>query len=202
MLPGTSKPIHKLFMSDLLNDEQLLRAMADGEHEALEQLYSRYWQHLYIAAYNILKNKAACEDIVQEAFLQLWQRREKLDIKISLQSYLFSVVRYTVFKYIKKEQAHSRVFTNIEERLHYITPEDIVVEKNIRSQLAGIVNSLPEKCREIYILSREEQLSHHEIANRLNISTKTVENHITIALKKIRFGIARLTVVFFLTSFF
>jgi RNA polymerase sigma-70 factor (family 1) len=202
LLPGTFKPIHKLFMPDLLNDEQLLRAMASGDHEALEQLYSRYWQHLFIAAYNVLKNKAASEDIVQEAFLQLWQRREKLDIKTSLEAYLFSVVRYTVFKYIKKEQAHSQVFKNLEERLHYITPEDIVVEKNIRSQLAGIVNTLPEKCREIYILSREEQLSHHEIATRLNISTKTVENHITIALKKIRFSIARMTVFFFFISFF
>jgi RNA polymerase sigma-70 factor (ECF subfamily) len=189
-------------MADLLNDEQLLRAMAGGEHEALEQLYSRYWQHLFTAAYNVLKNKAACEDIVQEAFLQLWQRREQLDIKTSLEAYLFSIVRYTVFKYIKKEQAHSRVFKNLEERLHYITPEDIVVEKNIRSQLAGIVNSLPGKCREVYILSRDEELSHHEIATRLNISTKTVENHITIALKKIRFGIARVTGVLFIISIF
>lgn len=189
-------------MSDFINEKQLLRAMAQDERGALEQLYTRYWQHLFMAAYNVLKNKAACEDIVQETFLQLWQRRKSLDIQTSLEAYLFSMVRYTVFKYIKKEQTHSHVFEALEDRLHYITPEDIVVEKNIRSQLTGIVNSLPEKCREIYRLSREEQLSHHEIATRLNISTKTVENHITIALKKIRFGITRMTGIFFFISLF
>ena len=187
-------------MRDMTNDEQLLRAIAMGNTEALEQLYARYWQHLFTAAYNVLKNKAVCEDIVQEAFLQLWQRRETLDIKTTLQAYLFSVIRYSVFKHIKKEQSHSQAFQHLPERLHYITPEEIVIEKNIRSQLAVIVNSLPEKCREIYLLSREEQLSHNEIASLLNISPKTVENHITIALKKIRFGIARMTGIFFLLN--
>lgn len=189
-------------MPDLFNEKQLLCAMANDEPGALEQLYTRYWQQLFMAAFNVLKNKAACEDIVQEAFLQLWQRRKALTIHTSLEAYLFTIVRYTVFKYIKSEQSHSQVFENLQERLQYITPEDIVVEKNIRSQLTGIVNSLPEKCREIYLLSREEQLSHHEIATRLNISTKTVENHITIALKKIRFNITRMTGLFFLLSFF
>lgn len=187
-------------MRDMTNDEQLLRAVAMGNAEALEQLYVRYWQHLFTAAYNVLKNKAICEDIVQEAFLQLWQRRETLDIQTTLQAYLFSVIRYSVFKHIKKEQTHSQVFQHLPERLQSITPEDIVVEKNIRSQLAIIVNSLPEKCREIYLLSREEQLTHNEIASRLNISTKTVENHITIALKKIRFGMARMTSLFILLN--
>jgi RNA polymerase sigma-70 factor (ECF subfamily) len=189
-------------MPDFKTDEQLLRAMARGEHVALELLYTRYWQHLFMAAYNVLKNKSASEDIVQEAFVQVWQRREKLDIQTSLQAYLFSIIRYSVFRYIKKEQAHSQVFENLEDRLQYITPEDIVVEKNIRSQVATIVNGLPEKCREIYILSREEQLSHNEIATRLNISTKTVENHITIALRKIRFNIARMAGIFFFIIIF
>jgi RNA polymerase sigma-70 factor (ECF subfamily) len=189
-------------MADLKTDEQLLRAIAHSEHEALELLYTRYWQQLFMVAYNVLKNKSACEDIVQEAFLQIWQRRQKLDIQTSLEAYLFSMIRYSVFRYIKKEQAHSQVFENLEDRLHCITPEDIVVEKNIRSQLAVVVNSLPEKCREVYILSREEHLTHHEIANRLNISTKTVENQITIALKKIRFSITRMTGIFFFISFF
>ena len=188
-------------MSDTTNDELLLRAVAMGNAEALEQLYVRYWQQLFTAAYNVLKNKAICEDIVQEAFMQLWQRREKLAVQTSLQAYLFSVIRYSVFKHIKKEQSNSQVFQHLPERLHYITPEDIVIEKNIRSHLAVIVNGLPEKCREIYLLSREEQLSHHEIASRLNISTKTVENHITVALKKIRFGMARMTGLFLLLNF-
>lgn len=189
-------------MADLNTDKQLLRAIAHGEHVALELIYTRYWQRLFMVAYNVLKNKSACEDIVQETFVQIWQRRQKLDIQTSLEAYLFSMIRYSVFRYIKKEQAHSQVFENLEERLHSITPEDIVVEKSIRSQLAVVVNSLPEKCREVYILSREEHLTHHEIANRLNISTKTVENQITIALKKIRFSIARMTNVFLFISFF
>lgn len=187
-------------MPESFNDEQLLHAIARGEHDALEQLYARYWQGLFIAAYNILRNKTACEDIVQEVFVQLWQRRAAIRIHTSLEAYLYTAVRYSVFKHIKEEEAHSRVFKNLPERLQYATPEDIIIEKNIRSQLAFIVNNLPEKCREVYLLSREEHLSHHEIATRLNISTKTVENHITIALKKIRYGITRMAGLFFLFS--
>ena len=189
-------------MADLNTDEQLLQAIAHGEHVALDLLYSRYWQRLFMAAYNVLKNKSACEDIVQEAFVQIWQRRQQLNIQTSLEAYLFSMIRYSVFRYIKKEQAHSQVFENLHERVHSITPEDIIVEKNIRSQVAVVVNSLPQKCREVYILSREEHLTHHEIANRLNISTKTVENQITLALKKIRFSIARMTGIFMFINFF
>ncbi len=172
--------------------------MASGDKHALVALYRLYWQRLFLSAYNILKDKAACEDIVQETFLQLWQRRETLDIHHSAEAYLFSVIRYSVFRHIKKERVRAEVFEQLTARLYNATPEDIVTEKNIRHQVAGVVETLPDKCREVYRLSREEHLSHREIAARLNISTKTVENQLTIALKKIRFTVSRVAGFFFL----
>ncbi len=184
-------------MSVVYNDMELLRAMASGDKNALVLLYHRYWQRLFLAAHNVLKDKAACEDIVQEAFLQLWQRRETLQVHTSLEAYLFSTIRYSVFHYIKKERARAGVFEQLTSRLYNATPEEIVTEKNIRVRVADVVEALPDKCREVYRLSREEQLSHREIADRLNISTKTVENQLTIALKKIRFTMARIAGIFF-----
>jgi len=184
-------------MHALTEDAVLLPAIARGDKNAFEQLYHNYWHHLFLAAYNVLKDKAVCEDIVQEVFLQVWNRRESIRIESSLEAYLFSMVRYSVFRHIKKEKAGcSRLFEQLGSRLYNATPEDITIEKNIHSHIAGAVNSLPEKCREIYRLSREEQLSHHEIATRLNISTKTVENHISIALKKIRFTMTKIAGLF------
>ena len=185
----------------IVNDDmELLRAMAAGDKNALVQLYHRYWQRLFMAAWNILKDKAACEDIVQEAFLQLWQRRATLEIQHSPEAYLFTVIRYQVFHHIKKERVRAGVFGQLSSRLYNATPEDIVTEKNMRLRVADAVEALPDKCREVYRLSREEQLSHKEIATRLNISTKTVENHLTIALRKLRVtvsGIAGLLFFFF-----
>ncbi|MBS1563488.1 MAG: RNA polymerase subunit sigma-70, partial [Bacteroidetes bacterium] len=92
-------------MSAVHNDMELLRAMARGDNNALVELYHRYWERLFTAAYNILKDKAPCEDMVQDAFLQLWQRRETLEIHTSVEAYLFTLIRYSVFHYIKKERA-------------------------------------------------------------------------------------------------
>jgi RNA polymerase sigma-70 factor (family 1) len=183
-------------MHALTEDAVLLCAIAQSDIHAFEQLYHRHWHHLFIAAYNVLKDKAACEDIVQEVFLQVWKRRETIHIETTLEAYLHSIVRYSVFRHIKKEQVGSRLFEQLTSRMYNATPEDITIEKNIHSHIAGAVSNLPVKCREIYRLSREEQLTHHEIATRLNISTKTVENHISIALKKIRFTITKMAGLF------
>jgi RNA polymerase sigma-70 factor (ECF subfamily) len=179
---------------------ELLHAMAGGDNDALVKLYHRYWQRLFMAAYNILKDKAPCEDMVQEIFLQLWQRRETLEVHTSVEAYLFSIIRYKVFYHIKKERVRAGLFDQLTGRLYNATPEDIATEKNILKEVAHVVEALPDKCRQVYRLSREEQLSHREIAERLNISTKTVENQLTIALRKIRFTMARITIFIFLIS--
>jgi RNA polymerase sigma-70 factor (ECF subfamily) len=187
----------------LAQDEKgLLHRLKDGDEAALTLLYKAHWQPLFLAAYNILKDKRACEDIVQELFLQLWLKRETLDVKISLQAYMATAVRYQVFHYIRKAAKAPVLSKQMEENNFAVSSDETLLQNDVRKQVAEAVAELPEKCRLIYTLSREEQLSHKEIATLLNISTKTVENQLTIALRRVRHHLEYCTITKLLLLFF
>ena len=179
------------------DEKLLLQLLAKGNEDALAEIYRHLWKSLFVSSYNILKDKAACEDIIQDIFLQLWLKRETLVIKESLDAYLHSAARYQVFRYIKNNSGREIFFESLEERVTAPSPENDLQQKEISEIINTVVNTLPEQCRTIYKLSREQQLSHKEIASQLNISTKTVENQITIALRKLRASIGKITSFFF-----
>lgn len=176
-------------MSDSLpykNDDKLLLLLADGNEEALKYIYEKYWQRMFMSAYQILKDREACEDIIQEIFIQLWQRRESITITSSLAAYLFAATKYQVFHHIRKSADRPALFEGLEDRFLSEAPDIPFYAKELQQMINAAVDSLPEKCREIYKLSREQQLSYKAIAGQLQISTKTVENQISIALRKLR----------------
>lgn len=169
-------------------DTVLVGRLRNGDDVALTELYNLYWQMLFVSCYNILKNKELCEDIIQDVFMNIWHNREKLEIKISLKGYLYACVRYQVFNQFRKnkDKIHVEFFDNLDQRFQYATPETEMMHNELLQQISFIVETLPEKCQMVYKLSREENLSHKAIAEHLNISTKTVENHISKALQVIR----------------
>ncbi len=176
-----------------LHELELLTKLRGGEADALTAIYHLYAEKMLSSAYNLLKDRAACEDIIQETFLSLWQKRESLEITTSLEGWLFTATRYQVFKVIRKGRVTEPLFEGLETRIWgEPSAENLLYQKELQSRLKGIVDSLPERCREIYRLSREEQLSHKEIAQRLSISTKTIEFQITVALKRIRLSLGEL----------
>ena len=166
------------------HQKDLLCCLAEGDQTALASIYHEYWQPLFISAYNILKDRKACEDIVQEIFLHLWLKRAHLQVRESLKVYLLAATRYQVFRHIRKAAVRGE-FELLEERLTAL-PDDLLLLKDLVRMVDEVVAGLPQKCRIVYQLSREESLSHKEIADRLNISIKTVENQITIALRRLR----------------
>jgi len=172
----------------LHTDEVLLNRLRNNDENALTELYNRYWNPVYLYTYNVLRDKEVCKDIVQDLFMDLWKRREKLHITSTFKSYLFSSARYQIFAQIRKKEKSlgSHLFENLDQRLHYNSPESEYLYQELVQRISTTVESLPQKCREVYTLSREEQLSHAEISQFLDISTKTVENHITKALKVLR----------------
>ena len=174
--------------SDFNQDLILIDRLRNGDESALTELYNKFWQSLFVSAYNVLKDKELCEDIIQDIFMNIWHNREKLEIHISLKGYMYACARYQVFNQFKKnkDKIHVELFDDIDKRFQHTTPETQLMHEELVQQINTIVDTLPEKCQLVYKLSREEQLSHKEIAERLGISTKTVENHITKALQTIR----------------
>lgn len=169
------------------SDEKLLYLLQEGNERALEVIVLKYWEALYITAFKILDDRHSCEDVIQEIFIKIWQNREKLKVSYSLKAYLFASTRYEVYRQVKlhiqrQESIELGHFNSIEK----YNPHNKLEYDELLSSIEKIVNNLPERCREVYLLSREERLSHKEISLRLKISTKTVENHITIALGRLR----------------
>ena len=174
-----------------ISDEEFLRRMQEEDDQsALEYLYERYRQELFVSAYKLLKDKEQCEDILQEVFVDLWLKRKERHVSGAVRNYLFSMVRYQVFKEIRKGSARPELYEDISERIVYgqssHSSNTPIEYKELWNALQDAIHTLPERCREVYVLSKEKQLSHKEIASKLNISTKTVENQLLKSVKFLR----------------
>lgn len=173
---------------DSYSDEQLFELLCQDNREAFDEIYSRYWDKLYVYTAKAIKDKEAAKDIIQEIFVSLWLRRDSLKNNDSLSGYLFTAARFKGITYIQSNLKKSSFEPALIE--HFTGRQDSLNEQLAAKELNTIVNDeirkLPEKMREIYILSRKEQLSHKEIAEKLQISDKTVKKQISNALKLFR----------------
>lgn len=181
-------------------DAQLVTLLCSGDHAAFTEIYNRYWERMLYMAGIKYGSVAMAEEIVQEIFLDLWNRREQLQIEKSLGAYLAVAVKYKVIN----AQAKSRKEISLQnEAIQKIEPAENPVEEWVRFQelrqmISEGINKLPERCRITYQLSREEGLTLKEVASRLNITEKAVEANITRALKLLRTSIKHFLFSFFL----
>jgi RNA polymerase sigma-70 factor (ECF subfamily) len=169
----------------LLSDDRLIALIQENDLVAFERIYNKYWSKLYLSAYNILRDRQVSEDITQEVLVNLWMKRANLQVT-SLNAYLYTSVRYQVFNIIRSGKVRADLFNHLEELFSNNGGEDILSEKDINRLLEQGIAELPEKCRQIFIMSRKEHLSTKEIAERLGIAPKTVENQLTVALNRLR----------------
>ncbi|MFI1745612.1 RNA polymerase sigma-70 factor [Thalassobellus sediminis] len=168
-------------------DNEIIQGLKKDDKRALTKLYDIYWKPLFISSYNLLKDKEVCEEIIQDVFIDIWNKRSQLQIKVTLQSYLYACVRYKVFSEFRKNKIiRVELLEDLDKRFQYATPETQIMHKELKAYIKIVVDGLPEKCQQVYKLSRNENLTHKEIAAQLNISTKTVESHITNALRILR----------------
>ncbi|WEK21374.1 MAG: RNA polymerase sigma-70 factor [Candidatus Pedobacter colombiensis] len=177
-------------------DQELVSMLKAGDESALSALYLRYWDKLLVVAANRMDNPAEAEEVVQDIFFSLWQRRESLELKYSLSTYLSVAVKYRIINVMDKQyRLRNKVNKATDLRLESCAPsaETLMLEKELMAQIATTVQHLPEKCRIVFTLSREQGMSHKQIAKELNISEKTVEAHLSKAMKDIR---SNLTMVF------
>ncbi|MES2240167.1 MAG: RNA polymerase sigma-70 factor [Bacteroidota bacterium] len=190
------------FVKELI-DVDLVKRLQENDEEALTFIYKKYWEIMYLAAYNLVKDKSVCEDIVQEVFISLWQRRTKLQIKASLKSYLYTSTVYKVYDHFdkNKKMVRAELFDDFERKIEASNPETKLMHEELISYLDTIIDTLPAKCKEVYQLSREDMLSNKEIAEQLNISQRTVEGHISKALKIIKDSLGVAVSVEFIAHF-
>ena len=167
---------------------ELLRS--DGE-KAISILYDEYFHYLYITVFRILKEEEGSKDIVQAVFIEMWKRRDQLNIDSSLKQYLKRSAINKSLNYIRKNK---RIVDTMEDldNISLFDKErflERIEVKDLEQKINAAIDSLPEKCRLVFVLSRYENMSHRQIAEKMDISTKTVENQITKALKILRYKI-------------
>ena len=170
-----------------LSDQEILTRIADEDRAAFRELYDRYWQSLYQIAWNVLRDREACMEVIQDVFVWLWDHRSSLQIN-SLPSYLRAAVKYKVTDVLRSNKVREGCFVDLDtlDTLELASDDDPLELKELKLVIIQMTKKLPERARLIFELSRNEHLSNREIAEKLGISVKTVENQMTIALKKLR----------------
>lgn len=176
-----------MFEPESYEDHELLLMLKSNNEFGIKCIYDKYWKRLYLSAFSIVREAGPCEDIVQDVLLQLWLKRGEVEI-YSLKSYLYSAVRYKVLSYIRSAD-HRKVFIypgELEQLAGIEELKDRLNERDITGMLDNGVALLPERCKQVFTLSRKEFLSNKQIAKRMGISIKTVEAQMTIALRLLK----------------
>lgn len=168
-------------------DEALLDLIrVKNDRVAFSELYNRYWEKIFLMAVNALNSKEEAEECVQDIFCSIWNRRETLKLKYSLYTYLAVAVKYRVINILDRafhKRGPAQNLDCYENESYAPSAETLLLEKELFEKLENAIAQLPEKCRLVFKMSREELKTHKEIAAELNISPKTVNNHLTKALK-------------------
>lgn len=176
-----------MLSSEPKTNNLLFEEVKNGSQKAFRRLFELYWESMFIVAKTIVMDENIAKDIVQDIWLNLWQKRTTFNIK-NFESYIFKSVNYGCFKYLRDRKFNAaqthlietlQIKVNSEvENQHSLDETQLVIETSLLA--------LPPRCQEIFRLSREEAASNDEIATQLGISKRSVENQISIAIRAIR----------------
>jgi len=187
-----------------LSDHELWDAILNDDSKAFAMLYNRYWLRLYKTARHYINDTDACEEIVHDVFIIIWNKRKSLKIE-HFANYLNAITRYEVFRHMKVAK-----LSKLEYNEMYV--EDLtglavnfgqvrLNEQDFEYILKEHLKELPKRCREIFYMSKIQQLSNDEIAKELGIAKHTVENQLTFALKHLKSSIKDLSILLILLNF-
>lgn len=170
-----------------INDLELFNKIKANDLKSFDALFLKYYQPLCRFSCSMVNDKDAAEDIVQELLVYIWNNRAEITINIAVRPFLYTSVKNRSLNYIKSKNSRRNYEAAHYDLVFEESTDEIEAETNETLYLIEQgINNLPEKCREIFLLSRKENLKYNEIAEKLNLSAKTVENQMGIALKKMR----------------
>jgi RNA polymerase sigma-70 factor (ECF subfamily) len=170
------------------NEILLVKALKKGNAEAFDELFFLYGNRIYQFTFKYLKSKEESEEVVQEVFFRIWKKRKNLNPELSFKAYLFKIAYHFILEYFEKA-SRQRAFKDklIEESIKFSPGnEEQLNYQFLLEKVERLIDRLPPRQKEILIKRRKEGLPLKEIAVQLNIAPKTVENHLTEALKTIR----------------
>lgn len=167
------------------SEPDCLRRLKLDDERAFDALFRHYSALVYRFAYGYLKSRPAAEEIVQECFIKMWEKRAQLRDDVPLKGYLFTTAHHAVLNELRRDQHHLRLHGQVAAAGPASVPNEAEYQEMEALYLAAL-ERLPPKQREVFILSRQQGLSYPEIAKRQGVSVKTVEAHIMQALKTLR----------------
>jgi len=171
------------------SNTDLLRLLKHGDMLAFDAIYERYSKRLYCFVLRYIKQESDAEEIVQEVFLKIWEAREKIELTTSFNSFLFTIAYNTTISLLRKRINEKKYLENLEIRQKIDEADEIINEiqyKELNKQVNSLLEQLTPRQKEIFLLSREEGLTHEQISQKLNISANTVKNHLVAALSYLK----------------
>jgi RNA polymerase sigma-70 factor (ECF subfamily) len=180
-------------------DVQLLTDLKNNDFSAFNTIYHKYSKPLYVYLLHKLKDPEVCNDVLQDVFVSFWEKRELLHIDVSIKAYLYQAARYKIIDLYRLDVKYQKYLAELAE---FMTIDESVITDRIdnRKKLQEIehaVNNLPEKMREIFILSRYEHQTTRDIASKTNLSPQTVKNQLSKALRILRINYMSVDVMLF-----
>ena len=176
------------FFSMEFQDEQIALRLSKRDEAAFEQVFKTHYKNLHAYAFTILKDEDEAEEMVQQVFFKLWERSEHLSFSGPIAAYLYRAVHNESLNFIKHQKVKAghqlHVAYSMKNKTEQASPK--MIRKELENKFREALNELPEQCRTVFQLSRFEEMKYKEIADKLDISVKTVENHMGKALKLLR----------------
>jgi len=180
--------------------QEYLQGLTEGNEKAFRSIMDLWYSRLYNFANGYLNHDENTKEVLQDVFLKLWDNRKKLAVNTVLNAYLFTLTRNRCIDIIRRERLMLQFRTDKQEEYYRLTENfdalsdpilDDLFAKEIQVEITRAVNGLPEQCRKVFILSRTNGMKNKEICEKLGLSEKTVESHLTKALKTIKLILER-----------
>ena len=185
-------------------ENEILDGLKKNNISAFNTLYRSCSKPLYLYLLQKLKDPELCNDVLQDIFVNIWEKRESLNIEISLKSYLYQTARYKIIDIYRTNIKYQKYLAELAD--YMITDASLITDRidnrQRLQQIETVVNNMPEKMREIFILSRFEHQTTKDIAQKTNLSPQTVKNQISKALRLLRLNYISVDILLVFTSFF
>lgn len=172
-------------MTNDITDTKLIALISEGNELAFKELYDRYVEKMFLYAVNVLNDKEICEDLVQNIFISIWTKREENEID-NVSGYLFRALKFQIFKYLRDRKLSLQDVTRMNLVDVSMGVDSAMEYDELEAVINGLIDQLPDRCKQIFILSRLKNKSNKEIAAELVFLFRLIKNQISKALGILR----------------